>query len=138
MQTDKRVRASAKYKSRKDPGNDLPVLNKVRCGEGCNIHFRVHTSNLSQSVFESLVVSVENISGQFSLSFFKPFGLLMKFSLRSPSCASKLVDLFSSPVILALDSSSASSSSKTRTRRDRTLASSAVTSWRLAWSSFER
>jgi len=43
----------------------------------------VYTSNLSKSVSESLVVSVENVSGQFSLSFFKPFGLLMKFGLRS-------------------------------------------------------
>jgi len=83
LQIDKRVCTTTKYKSRKDPGDDLPIFNKVRCGERRNIHPWVHTSNLSKSVSKSLIVSVENVSGQFRLSLFKPFGLLMKFGLRS-------------------------------------------------------
>jgi len=43
----------------------------------------MHTSNLSESIPETLVVSIQDISSQVSLKFLKPFGLLTKLGFRS-------------------------------------------------------
>jgi len=43
----------------------------------------VHTGNLSEGILEPRVVSINNISGQLSLSFFEPLGLLEELGLNT-------------------------------------------------------
>jgi len=91
----------------------------------------MYTSNLSEIIFETLLVSIQDVSGQVSLGFLEPSGLLTQLHLKVGGPLFKLRNIGFGLLLGLLQL-------KDLNPQDRTFASSVVTPWRLVWRSFKK